>query len=259
VLGNDTDADGDSLTAAGATQPANGAVTLNSDGSFTYTPDTGFSGTDTFTYQANDGTVDAAAATVTITVDPPAAPVETAISGSAAAFTYGSSGTVWASITPATATGTVEVLEGSTVLGSGSVSNGNAGVVLPAKSLLPGTHRLTLRYTGDAAHLASSTTVTVVVHKVVPRMNLHAPEEVQVGDRPTLKVVLAADAGLTVTGRIEVTVDGGKPSSVKLTDERVVVKLPKAARAGTMEVKVVYLGSDMLARVADTISIRVIR
>ena len=69
VLGNDTDADGDALTATGVTQPADGAVTLNADGSFTYTPDAGFDGTDTFTYKANDGTVDSAAATVTITVD----------------------------------------------------------------------------------------------------------------------------------------------------------------------------------------------
>ena len=69
VLGNDTDADDDPLTANGATQPANGEVTVDADGSFTYTPDAGFTGTDTFTYLANDGTVDSDPATVTITVE----------------------------------------------------------------------------------------------------------------------------------------------------------------------------------------------
>jgi VCBS repeat-containing protein len=70
VLANDTDANGDPLTAALVTTTTNGSLTLNADGSFTYTPSVGFSGTDSFTYQANDGTNDSLAATVTITVNP---------------------------------------------------------------------------------------------------------------------------------------------------------------------------------------------
>jgi ELWxxDGT repeat protein/VCBS repeat-containing protein len=70
VLSNDTDAEGNPLTAAVATQPDNGTVTLNADGSFTYTPTTGFTGSDSFTYLANDGIADSTA-TVTITVNPP--------------------------------------------------------------------------------------------------------------------------------------------------------------------------------------------
>ncbi len=68
VLANDSDADGDTLTASIVTQPSNGTVTLSSSGAFVYTPDTDFYGTDTFTYVANDGTHDSAEATVTITV-----------------------------------------------------------------------------------------------------------------------------------------------------------------------------------------------
>lgn len=68
VLGNDTDADGDTLTVTIVDNPANGTVTLNENGSFVYTPNTGFTGTDTFTYKVNDGTVDSGTATVTITV-----------------------------------------------------------------------------------------------------------------------------------------------------------------------------------------------
>ncbi len=69
VLDNDTDADLDPLSAVKVTDPAHGAVTLNADGSFTYTPETGFSGEDSFTYKANDGTADSNEATVTITVE----------------------------------------------------------------------------------------------------------------------------------------------------------------------------------------------
>jgi VCBS repeat-containing protein len=70
VLTNDTDADGDPLTAALNTDVSNGALTLNPDGSFDYTPDPDFFGTDIFTYVANDGMDDSNIATVTITVDP---------------------------------------------------------------------------------------------------------------------------------------------------------------------------------------------
>ncbi|MCA9188091.1 MAG: tandem-95 repeat protein, partial [Planctomycetales bacterium] len=68
VLRNDTDADGDTLTAQLATAPNSGSLVLNPNGSFTYTPASGFTGTVTFTYTANDATRTSAAATVTITV-----------------------------------------------------------------------------------------------------------------------------------------------------------------------------------------------
>ena len=69
VLTNDTDADtGATLTPSVVTQPQHGAVTMNANGSFTYTPTSGYSGPDSFTYKVNDGTVDSAPATVNITV-----------------------------------------------------------------------------------------------------------------------------------------------------------------------------------------------
>ncbi|MCB9920997.1 MAG: DUF3105 domain-containing protein [Planctomycetaceae bacterium] len=69
VLANDTDADNDTLTASIVAQATNGSVTLNSDGSFTYTPNTDFSGADSFTYQASDGTATSNVATVTLNVN----------------------------------------------------------------------------------------------------------------------------------------------------------------------------------------------
>ncbi|WP_206668787.1 cadherin domain-containing protein [Lacisediminimonas profundi] len=68
VLGNDTDADGDALSSSVVTGPEHGTLTLNADGSFTYTPDQGYFGSDAFTYRANDGTADSEIATVTIQV-----------------------------------------------------------------------------------------------------------------------------------------------------------------------------------------------
>ena len=78
VLGNDTDVDGDSLTAVLDTNVANGTLTLNPDGSFDYTPNTGFTGTDMFSYFANDGTTNSnVSANVAIEVRPAAEPVVT--------------------------------------------------------------------------------------------------------------------------------------------------------------------------------------
>lgn len=68
VLANDSDPDGTTLTAHLAGTASHGTLTLNSNGSFSYTPAAGYSGTDTFTYTASDGMADSAAATVTITV-----------------------------------------------------------------------------------------------------------------------------------------------------------------------------------------------
>ena len=71
VLANDSDPESDPLTSAivVASGPANGTLTFNADGSFTYTPDADFSGSDSFRYTANDGLLDSNEATVTITVN----------------------------------------------------------------------------------------------------------------------------------------------------------------------------------------------
>lgn len=54
VLNNDTDVDGDELTAALVASPSSGSLTLNADGSFSYTPNAGFVGADSFQYRAQD-------------------------------------------------------------------------------------------------------------------------------------------------------------------------------------------------------------
>jgi CSLREA domain-containing protein len=82
VLGNDTDADADTLTAALVSSPTHAATfTFNADGSFSYTPTASFTGVDSFTYKANDGTEDSNVATVTINVLDTEPPVITASVG----------------------------------------------------------------------------------------------------------------------------------------------------------------------------------
>ncbi len=70
ILGNDSDLDGNLLTALLVGGPAHGSVVLNPNGSFSYTPGANFNGSDSFTYKANDGALDSNVATVSIAVSP---------------------------------------------------------------------------------------------------------------------------------------------------------------------------------------------
>lgn len=70
VLANDGDSDGDGLSASVQTSPQNGSATMQTDGSFTYDPDDGFTGSDTFTYVAFDGFEFSSETLVTVTVNP---------------------------------------------------------------------------------------------------------------------------------------------------------------------------------------------
>ncbi|GAB3114822.1 hypothetical protein GCM10027217_46400 [Pseudomaricurvus hydrocarbonicus] len=55
ALNNDHDADGDPLTVVAVSQPNDGSVSLNSDGTLLYTPPRKFTGSTTFGYQISDG------------------------------------------------------------------------------------------------------------------------------------------------------------------------------------------------------------
>ena len=75
VTNNDIDPDGDNLvvTTTPVTNPGNGTVTINTDGTFSYIPTNGFIGVDSFVYQVCDDVVPAMCsnATVILTITPP--------------------------------------------------------------------------------------------------------------------------------------------------------------------------------------------
>ena len=74
VLANDTNPTGQPMTAAVVTYASHGMVMLNPDGSFTYYAGMGYSGTDTFSYQAYANGVASNVATVTLNVVAPTPP-----------------------------------------------------------------------------------------------------------------------------------------------------------------------------------------
>ncbi len=70
VLANDSDADGDTLTVTATSTPSNGTVVINGDNTVTYTPNAGYTGSDSFTYTISDGT-DTTTATANVNVGSP--------------------------------------------------------------------------------------------------------------------------------------------------------------------------------------------
>ena len=70
VVGNDTDANGDSLTIFSVGDPSDGGTVSSGNTTVTYEPADDFFGTETFTYAITDGNGGFDSATVTVTVDP---------------------------------------------------------------------------------------------------------------------------------------------------------------------------------------------
>ena len=69
LLANDSDPEGGALTAVKVANPTRGTVTVNANGSFTYTPNANYNGPDSFTYRVSDGSANSATVTVSITVN----------------------------------------------------------------------------------------------------------------------------------------------------------------------------------------------
>jgi VCBS repeat-containing protein len=69
-----TDAEGGALTYTRVVDGTKGSATVNTNGSFTYTATAGTSGTDTFSFKANDGAIDSNVATVIVTITAAGAP-----------------------------------------------------------------------------------------------------------------------------------------------------------------------------------------
>src|SRR5439155_871534 len=68
LLTHASDIDGDLLSAVLVSGPSHGTLSLNSNGSFSYTPSANYNGGDSFVYQVNDGTADSNLATVSLTI-----------------------------------------------------------------------------------------------------------------------------------------------------------------------------------------------
>jgi len=103
----------------------------------------------------------------------PAGTVKTSVSAKAVKLTYGKKATVRITASPRKAGGVVRATVGERTV-TAKVTKGKAELTLPARSLKPGTHRLTVTYVQHGAYQASSTVVKVSVAKAKPKVAVTA-------------------------------------------------------------------------------------
>jgi VCBS repeat-containing protein len=167
VLGNDTDPDGNPLTAAVVTGPGHGTLSLNANGTFTYTPAADFAGSDTFTYRASDGTLTSNVATVTITVtatnDAPTAAADIYDTPEDTALTIAAPGVLGNDSDPDSSTLTAAVVTGP---GHGTLTlNANGAFTYTPAANFNGTDTFTYR-ASDGSLTSDPATVTITVTAV---------------------------------------------------------------------------------------------
>jgi len=168
VLANDTDVDGETLTAVLVSDVTSGTLTLNEDGSFTYTPDLDFNGIDSFTYQANDGIDNSNLVTVTLTVrpqqDPPVATADTYTVNEDNTLTVPVAAGVLDNDTDADGDGLTAVLVGNVTSGSLTLNANGSFTYIPAANF-NGTDSFTYR-ANDGTAASNLVTVTLTVNPV---------------------------------------------------------------------------------------------
>jgi large repetitive protein len=193
VLNNDSDADNDLLTVRIVAQPSNGSLTLNTDGSFSYTPRANFHGTDSFSYIANDGSTDSNTATVTIIVhsvnDAPVAEGETYSTDESSSLQVVAPG-VLSNDTDLEGTSLTAVLVSGPANGTLSLQANGSFVYTPHANFY-GTDSFTYKAT-DGALASNTVTVTITVNSL-PLDTLIENLEAEVSELVTIGAVLPAD------------------------------------------------------------------
>ncbi|HEY6392594.1 MAG TPA: Ig-like domain repeat protein, partial [Bryobacteraceae bacterium] len=155
--------------------PGTHSVTANYLGNFDYGPS--FSNTLAEVIKTNTST------TVASTVNP-------SVVGSAVTFN--------AAVSPATATGVVQFLDGATALGTATLANGSASFTTSA--LTQGAHSITAVYAGDAANNGSSSPVLSQSAKSFPGLGMSVtPNPILAGQTVTIGATMNAAATGTVT------------------------------------------------------------
>jgi VCBS repeat-containing protein len=249
VLVNDSDAEGTTLTAQLVSGASHGTITLNSNGSFVYTPTADYVGSDSFTYATSDGKATSNVATVSITVS--AAATLSALSVSPASVTGGTSSQGMVTLTSAAPTGGVVV----TLSDNSSAASEPSSVTVPA-----GSTTATFTITTTTVTTATSVTVSAVYGGVTktatltvnPAIALSAlsvsPASVTGGtsSQGTVTLTSAAPTGGVVVTLSDNSSAASEPSSVTVpagsTTAAFTITTIRVTRATTVTVSAKYSG-----------------
>lgn len=215
LLNNDTDLDNNLQSAQLIVSPAHGTVTLNADGSFTYTPTTGYSGSDTFTYQAVDTTyIQSNVGIVSMTVS--AAPTTTVTSLNRAASTPSAAGSVNWTLSFGTAVTGVTAsnfsLTGAAATGAavGTATTGNGGLTWDIPVTTGSADGVLTLNLANSTGLSMGLSTTLpyagqpyTMDKTSPTVGLGAPSASLVAGGPVTYLVTYADANFNASTLVD--------------------------------------------------------
>ena len=201
VLGNDSDADGTPLVAQLLLSTIRGALTLNANGSLTYTPTAGYSGPDSFLYRVSDGQIASATAIGSITVLADTTAPSVSITAPAPGATVSGNVTVSANAYDNTGVLGVQFLLDGAPLGTEDTT-APYSVTWSSTGVADGAHQVSARARDAAGNQATATAVAVAVLNTVP-------------DTTSPSVTMTAPAaGATVSGNVTVSANASDNTGV---------------------------------------------
>ena len=168
------------------------------------------------------------------------------VSATADSATYGTDWTVDVMVTPAGATGSVEVFYGSTSLGTAPLVGGAAEVTIDGAAVPAGNRDLSVRYLGNDTYSASENLVEVTIAKAASTTTVSvAPKRAVAGqDRITLSAEVAA-TGSTPTGDVQFEINGTPLGTAPLEENGTATLVGGPLNAvGTFQITASYLGDD---------------
>lgn len=165
----------------------------------------------------------------------------TSLSSSANPSTVGASVTLTATVSPATATGTVQFLDGATVLGTSTPASGSA--TFSTTSLTQGTHSITAVYSGDATNATSTSAATSQVVKGTTTVVLGSSLNPAVVGQ---SVVFTATVNSAATGTVQF-LDGSTVIGTGTVSSGVATFATTALAQGTHAISASYSGDTNYA------------
>jgi large repetitive protein len=165
----------------------------------------------------------------------------------------GSAVNLIANVTPNTATGTVQFLDGSTVLGTASIGN-NGLAYITTSSLAQGTHSITAIYSGDANDTAATSTVLSQVVKQSVGMTIGYQSPIVAGTTETITANLTSSSA---TGTVTFT-DGSTVLATVPVSSGVAVYSTSTLAQGTHNMTISYSGDANYLAISSPLTVVVL-
>ncbi|MCF6379046.1 ExeM/NucH family extracellular endonuclease [Nocardioides KLBMP 9356] len=182
--------------------------------------------------------------------------VSSTVSGSAADIVWGDAGSVSVTVEPGTATGTVELRDGTDKIGEGTLGGDATTITIPAEALSVGTHTLTLKYLGDDNTKPSQGSVSVTVTKAASSVSGTAADIVW-GDAGSVSVTVTPSAA---TGTVQLYAGATKMDEATLTSGAATLTIPaKSLPVGDHELTLEYLGDANHVADEGTVTVNVVK